>query len=192
MNSKLSKVLYDRHEYLADVYSRKVWGYEKLGITRDDIVQEMKAKIWRSVELWWKKMIKYYKTNREKPTPLEFYIRSALANHIKDVSKSVTRNNSLFDKVDNVDISCWSGEESVLTNINDFKINGIDLLHGLSPCEKVLYRLYLKGNSMTKIVEKYKGVRREDLKILVEKQRDFLEVYKDDLYNQNVSFLQVY
>lgn len=159
MENKKSKIekLYDRYAYLADYYARKVFNEGNISLEREDIEQELRIKIWTSIQSYVKRWKEYKLTGRMKPIPIEFYLKTALINKTKDFIRDINR-------VENIPLSSMNfdfGTDECPIEI-DFlnkkvKIGYTDILEGIPNEEKKIIILYIKGFSMSKIDKIYKG-----------------------------------
>jgi hypothetical protein len=75
---------YNRFEHLAEKYAKQVFNYERYGYERQDIVQEFKIKLYTSIITYGEKLMEYKETGKYKPVPIEFYLKSAMVNKVKD------------------------------------------------------------------------------------------------------------
>lgn len=153
--------LYTRYEYLASVYANKVFNYHLIGMEKDDVVQEFKAKVWTSTIAFIKKWKIYRDTGNYKPTPLMFYIKANLNNLKIDLIKKINcyghdesgeYNSGLkgFVHIDHINFDIGTAI-SLDTHI-DFEnkivnLRGVNVLEGLNIVESKIFCLYLKGHT---------------------------------------------
>jgi RNA polymerase sigma factor (sigma-70 family) len=158
MESK-SKIqsLYERHSHLAEYYARKIFNEGNISLEREDIEQELRIKIWTSIQSYVKRWSEYKKTGRMKPMPLEFYLKTALINKSKDFIKEI--NKSVNIPLSSIEFDYGQDECPIEIDFlnKKIKIGHTDILEDLSIEEKKIIILYIKGFSMSKISKMYKG-----------------------------------
>ena len=156
-NPKMIEKIYLRYEYLANNYASQIFNFERSGYERQDIVQELKIKIYNAIMAYINKWEEYRKTGRYKPVPIMYYIKTALVNRTKDFIRelnyeTVENSDKLSIQRDNFD---YSVQHNIDSNIDLNKciceINGIDLLQGLDWLEKRCFVLHIKGFTLTKL-----------------------------------------
>lgn len=150
-----SERTFKKYEYLAEIYANKLYSYECLGWDKQDVIQELKVKIWKAIKAYGRSYNEYLKTGMYKPMPLEVYLKTSLKNKIKDIIKKIDRKHQKV-AVERLDV----GEHMIGDLDTDFDkmiIGGIDLLQGLEGVERMIFKLYCKGFSMTKVSETFKN-----------------------------------
>ncbi len=149
---------YLQYEHMANAYAGTIFNYERHGYERQDIVQELKIKIYNSIIAYAKKWAEYRETGRYKPVPIKFYIQSALVNRTKDFIKEF--NNDTVESADKLSIESDSFDYSIYTDIDSTidldkcicQINGVDLFEGIeNDMERRCFALYIKGYTITKL-----------------------------------------
>lgn len=156
-NPKYVEKIYLRYEPLASTYAAQIFNYERSSYERQDIVQELKIKIYTSILAYGKKWTEYRRTGRYKPVPIEFYIKSALVNRTKDFIRefnyeTVENADKISVQRNSFDYSFQHGADSSIDlNHCVCEINGVDLLEGLEGNQKRCFVLYIKGFTITKL-----------------------------------------
>ena len=197
MNHNRRLRLLKKYEPLIKYYSTRVWGYEEIGMEKEDVEQDMRLKVWNGLETHWVKFLKFTRTKRQPPVPLDIWVKTLLVNYNRDLIRKLNVRRIECEAIrvehSNIEISKWYGEESILSDVKNYNINGVDLLENMSGKEKLIFKMYLKGLSKTKIskVFKRKGVKFEDIKDIINKQIDYLYSFKDELINQTEEYCLV-
>lgn len=186
---------YERYEYLAAQYSNKVYNFERYGFEKQDIEQELKIKIYTSIISWATKWQEYLDTDRYKPVPIQFYLKAAMVNKIKDFIKKF--NEDLVENQDKVSLQAntfdYSTYDTIVSTI-DFarlkcEINGVDLLEGLCKLGKVCFIMYLKGFKIKELNTKFKS--HFDVSKLISNQVQILQQQKNKLLDYNKIRIEV-
>lgn len=81
--------IFEQHQHLADYYANKIWNEENLGIEKADLKQELKLRLFLSIKAYAKKWKEYRETGRNRPVPLQFYIKTTLLNKSRDIIKEI-------------------------------------------------------------------------------------------------------
>lgn len=165
---KMSEILYNRYEYLASKYARKIYSYEQLSFEYEDLLQEMKLKIFTSIRAYGRRWKKYRVEGYARPVPIRYYLEAALSNKTKDFMKYISWENY---KVRMDDINYDYGVEDDCKcepEENKFVVNGIDLLENLKGADRAAFSLYLRGCSMTLITKVYNTKNKKRNKKLLE------------------------
>ena len=182
---------YEKYEYLAYRYANHIYDIHYLGFERQDLIQELKLKIFTSIKNFGIKWGKYKKTGFCKPVPLVKYLESCmnmkLRDYIKEIQKSRTSVVSYRDNMEMIDY----GKDVEYTEI-DFAnkrviIKGIDILEGLNKNEARVFALHLKGYNKTHIKKIFSNIP-IDVSATIENHTLKLYEYKDDLMKQNSEF----
>lgn len=195
-NPKSIEKFYLRYEYLANVYASQIFNYERVGCERQDIVQEFKIKIYTSILAYIKKWEEYRRTDRYKPVPIEYYIKSALVNRAKDFIKEFNYEN--VENSEKLSIQRNSFDYSVQHNIESdidlnncvIEINGVDLLQGLGFYEKRCFVLYIKGFTITKLKKLF--VSHFNAEVIIQNQIKLLKECKDVLMSFETKSYEMY
>lgn len=143
--------LYERHEHLAEKYAKKIYNAERISYDYEDVLQEMKMKVYTSIIAYAEKWRKWQQTQRYKPIAIEIYLQCALVNKTKDFIKSISQcpiKCCISVQDNNFDFSIFGTMESQISFTKDTcecKINEVDLLEGLNLMESRCFMLYLRG-----------------------------------------------
>jgi len=149
--------LYHRHAGLAEYYAGKIFNEGNISMEKEDVVQELRLKLWTSIKTYVGKWKEYKDTGRMKPVPLPFYLKTVMINRSKDFIKEI-------NKVQNVPMSSVNfdyGQDEFPIEV-DYKnkklmIGHTDALESFPLEEKKFFMLYFKGFSVSKINKMYKG-----------------------------------
>lgn len=158
---KVSHRLYHKYEFLAHIYANKLFNYEKIGLEKSDIIQELKMKIFTSILAYGKRWGEYMRTKQYRPVPLLYYVKHALNNKLQDMAIKLNREFQSNGRISIQDNTFDVGKSYDFTKIDfanqEIIANGVDLLDGLGRDEKGCFCLYLKGFSMEKVHKVYKN-----------------------------------
>ena len=118
---KVSQIdrFYDKYKHLAEIYANRVFNYERTGMTKEDIVQEMRIKIYTSIlgfaRQWksYKDSLKRYPEGVRKPAPIEYWLRSALVRKVLEFTRifnqeSIENQNKISIFESSMDIGTFS------------------------------------------------------------------------------------
>ncbi len=142
---KMSVVLFERYEYLANKYAGKIFSYEQLSFEYEDLVQEFKIKIFTSIKSYGRRWGKFRRGEASRPVPLKYYLEAACSNKMKDFTKYISREN-YKTRIDEIDYDYGVEDDTAINpGENKFQLNGIDLLEGLTGKEKIVFSLFLRG-----------------------------------------------
>lgn len=145
---------YKRHEKIPRQYYGKLGGYEKLSWERSDVLQELNIKMLMTIRAWGRRYREFQHTGRYPPVQVDYFIRTAMANRLKDFFKYVERAPSFREinyaseggKIDIVSHSANLGETVVDLPGKRLMICGEDLLVGLeTPLEKAMFIMNFMG-----------------------------------------------
>jgi len=147
---KPSEKFFLRYEYLAKKYAIKLFNTHVISLDRDDIVQNLRIKLYEAILQYGRRWRQYQNNEKPKPMPIEFYLKLSMANKIKDYIKEINRESDrisfLPDDVDSFDYGVFNPNVSIINPDKDtFIINDIDLLEGLENHERKVFSLHLKG-----------------------------------------------
>lgn len=168
--------IFIRYEELAIQYANKIWNENKLSLEKEDLYQEMRIKLFLSIKTYAQRWKEYKQENKRKPIPLEFYLRTAMANKVRDfisdINSAMEKGETLnFDK--GVRYNDFSFEENSLT------IGGEDLLNLFTnPKEKRVFRLLVRYDFEIKEVTKQlinKEVEKPLIEICLAKLKTYLQ-----------------
>jgi hypothetical protein len=151
IKEKLLLQYYKKFEYLATNYSFRVFNFERHGYERDDIIQELRIKIYNCTKTYLDKWQEYRQTGRYKPIPIEYYIKCAMGNRVKDFIKIF--NNEAVENTDKVSIHDELYDEGVHSTMESqfnlhrciCTINGVDFFDNLNAKQKTCFSYYLQG-----------------------------------------------
>lgn len=184
--------LYGKYEYMAAIYASKIFNFERYGYEKEDIVQELRIKIYTSIISYAEKWAEYKLTNRYKPVPIKFYIKAAMVNKVKDFIKlfnmeQVENVDKVSVEVDGFDHSNYTTMDSNL-DINNCicEINGVDLFDGLNGRKKQAFALFLKGFTIPELNQRFTKI---DVMNVVTRQIEFIRTKREQLLDyKNVHF----
>lgn len=171
---------YEKYKHLAEKYAAKVFNYSKLGYEKEDVVQEFRIKIYTTILAYARRWKKYREQGRYKPVDIQTYIKSALANKVKDFIKVI---NEVPNEISIEDASFDFGTE-VLASFQlsvkklECSMNGVNLTKGLDKTQTIVFIMYLKGYSVDHIKKLYRGV---NVVSLIRNRKKFLEQYREQL-----------
>lgn len=170
--STIVNKLYQEHEKLASQYASKVFNLHKISFEREDLVQELKVKIYTSIQTHQQKLEDFEKGEGFKPVPLEFYLKAVLNNKIKDFIGLIEKEVA-YSPMEEMTID-WGVRDSEL-NVSDKKwvINGIDLTEGLGVREKLVFVRYMKGETIKELKKNFGKVC--DIHKTINDQIDFIK-----------------
>lgn len=190
MGKKMSEILYERYEYLAQKYASKIFSYEELSLEYEDLLQEFRMKIYTSIKAYGRRWLEYKRTGCNKPMPIKYYLEAACSNKSRDFIKLISRENY---KTSIDAISFDVGIENctyIDSSANKFVLNDVDLLEGLSGKERMVFSLYLRGYK-TKILNKvYKNKKVEMDDDIAFTATDIIEMQKSVLIKKYGSELR--
>src|ERR1017187_5555960 len=127
---KSSHVLYSRYEYLANIYSNKLYDYDLIAFEREDFQQELKLRLYNAILAYAKKWKEYKDTGRYKPVPLVFYLKTVLNNRLKDYVKQIQKERECKMRIDDLQFDVGKVSSTAVIDFKDnvLNINGVDLL----------------------------------------------------------------
>ena len=158
---KMSAILYDKYSYLAQQYASKVYNYSELCYEYNDLVQEFSIKIFMSLKAYGRRYLKYQRGEASKPIPIEYYLKSACSNKVRDFIKYISRENYKVHIEESshdfgADIDTFIEPER-----NRFILHGVDLLEGLTGKERAIFSMYLRGYQATFLNKVYFSTKAE-------------------------------
>lgn len=181
---KASHRLYQKYEYLAEIYANKLFNTNSIGMDRDDIVQELKLKIFTSIKGYGKRWSEYQKTGNYKPVPIEYYLKAALNNKLKDMVDDINKDVNQFPlsiQTTNFDYGVGQTELNIMNfEKREVVIGGVDILKGLKDKERDAFCLYLKGHSLPRIEKLFKD-KIQNISIIIKNHVEILREQKDEL-----------
>lgn len=139
-------------------YARKLFGYEKLGLEYEDIVQELNYRLLKAISAFQKKreLFKISNKSYDKPMPVEYYIRTTLNNRINDWVKIISRSGTPIQS-DSFDYGFETDTQVDLAN-NVFVIDGVDIMSNLRGVKKQVFLHYIKGFTKRELKKKFNNV----------------------------------
>lgn len=156
-NQKKIEIFYHRHSHLAEYYASKIFNEDNISMEKEDIVQELRLKLWTSIKSYIEKWQEWKETNRMKPVPLPFYLKTAMINRSKDFIREINKVKTIPMSQINFDY----GQEDFPIEVdflnNKLMVGVTDVLESLSRDEKKFFMLYFKGFTISKINRIYKG-----------------------------------
>jgi hypothetical protein len=182
--------LYDKYEYMSKNYAEKIFNYQRYGYEKEDIIQEFRIKIYTSIITYSEKWAEYKNTGKYKPVPIEFYLKTAMVNKVKDFIKLF--NMDLVENIDKISIENDGfdyGESNTITSVmslsdNICEINGVDIFQGLIGRKKTIFSDYLSGFTIRELTQKYPSI---NIEAVVSNQIEILNQYKDRLLDYSKS-----
>lgn len=187
---KTANEYYEQYEHLAKKYSREVWDTWKIGMEQEDILQELKLKLYVGIIAYINKFREYEKTGRLKPVPIEYYLRTVLMSKIKDFIKEINEQQyavSLSNEEVNMEIGYHGDFNIVDWKKREIIVNDIDILHGLNWEEKGCFCLFLKGFNLASLSSLYSD--KLDPRSIIKNQLAFLKTYEPDLLKDKSGFV---
>lgn len=188
----VAEKLYNQYAHLAEIYAKRISSYESLGFEKDDIVQDLRVKIYTCILSYGKAYSEYLATGKYKPVPIKIYITSGLLNLLRDKYEYLRRRKheaqSFSFQQDQIDVGEHIEEKYNLSN--KYELCGVDLCMGLSGTEKLIFQMYLKGHTPQSI---RRNILRGDnwkvsmIKDVIERQKETLQPYKDRLMQLSVN-----
>jgi len=177
--------LYKEYEYLANIYAKKLFSFERIGYEREDIVQDLKLKILTSLRTYKLKWKEFERTGRYKPIPVLYYLRTALINRVKDLMTQISKENLVFVEEFKTDVGF--ADDFTLIDFKKQKIivREVDFLAGLFGNEKPAFLLYLKGYPINYIQKLFK---KEKINLIVKKQVNHLKSFEKELNSERRKF----
>lgn len=175
---KIVEKFYCKYEYLVYSYCKNLKNLEKCGYEKDDLLQELKMRLFMGIQAYGRKYKVYLETGLMKPIPIEYYLRTLLKNRIKDfyqMFEKYKRMNTNIMIGEDVDLGYRSDlERGININFDEKKlmVNDVDILSDLDVFEKNCVCLYFKGysiNNIQKLVKNKKFKNCENFKVWFQK-----------------------
>lgn len=192
---KLQLRLFLQHEKMAEHYACRVFNYEKYGYEREDIVQELKIKLYNCINTYINKLIEYKRTGRYKPIPLEYYLKTAMINKSKDFISLLNRQSTESSSKVNFDSEGYDeGRHCTMDCEMDLddcvcEINGVDLFYKLKGLKRKIFSLYLKGFPIKKLKAMFPVIKSFSF---IKDQIEYLTHRKKDLLNYQTFEFKVF
>lgn len=158
-----SHCLYDRYEYIAEIYAKKLWKSSTIGMDYEDVVQELRVKVFTAIKSYGKRWADFKRTGLYKPVPIRYYIQTVMNNKLIDMVEQIKSDinlNSLSIEDHNFDYGVNSSGYNVMNlsgKNKEVTIGGINLLQGLDGKQKDVFCMFLKGHPIKTIEKVFKG-----------------------------------
>lgn len=169
--------LYEKNEHLAKYYASKVFNEHQISLEKEDIVQELKIRLWTAIETYLRNYKQYKKTGIAKPVPLKYYLKTVMINKVKDFIREINANPSTISMSE---VEFDYGQEDFNVEV-DFRNKRVmvgltDILHDVPEDEKKFFMLYLKGFPISKInkINKSGKSAKNSIKRNIEKMRNWV------------------
>lgn len=181
--SKYHELFYNRYEYKAkNIARKKIWDYEVLGMSQEDIEQEFRLKLWSAIPEFIKKWTEY-RNGGYKPVPLPFYLDRVLDNKRKDIIRKISNEKLMRSGSSSSDYDVGTNQYSRDTQIdlesNTIILDGVDLLRGFTDREKKAFIMFVRGHKMNTVQKIFKDMPNINKKI--REQITFIRNYHSDL-----------
>lgn len=145
-------------------YSYLVNNFEKLGITRSDIAQELNIKMLYTIRAWGRRYAEYQQTGRYKPVSIDIFIRTALKRRVLDFFKKISNQPHSTSVVVGIPNEC-SNSLKIETHLTSFslnekklQLNGVNLLSFCeTKVEQSIVLLVVSGVKVSDVEKRYKG-----------------------------------
>lgn len=188
----VTETLLAKYRYLAKSYSHKLYNYERLGLQQEDIQQELEIRLYEAICAYGRRWAAFKKGEARQPMPIEYYLRLAMKNRLKDfmskIDISVPENS--FTDIGSVDIQQSQINSDVDLEKDRAIINHVDLYVSLEGNDRHIWTMHLKGYPMKDIVSKY-GLR---AKRIVTQQCALLcdKIELREIFNQKKQVVQYF
>lgn len=164
-----SETHYHKYEYLAKHYANKIWNEHNLGLEKEDIIQELRLRLFIAINSHAKCLKTWEEYNERietgwtplpaeviyKPVPIEYYLKSVMINKSRDFIKEI--NKTFFVRTSEIDFDFGNDDTTSFTD-GELTINGFNILGFLkSDRHKKIVRFHLKGMELKKIKLLYKN-----------------------------------
>lgn len=172
-----SEKTYLRLEHLAAKYARRLYFNDVTAWEYEDLLQEMKLKIYMSIKSYGKRYLKYMRGQAAKPTPIRYYVEMALNNRCMDMMR-LFKKDAVKMSIDEANYEIGATCNSVCDpETNTFIINDVDLCEGLTKRERVVWVMYLKGHNITMLLK----VDKKAIQIVANQKHYLITNYANDL-----------
>jgi len=174
--------IFHKYEGLANFYASKIWNEENLGLEKEDIQQELKIRLFLAIKAYARRWNEFKKTGRNRPIPIEFYLKTTMLNKSRDMIKEINQMSFVRDSEMGYD----RGVEVELLTIErmDVKIGSESILNIFKGEQrKILQILILRDFDVKKTKKLYKGTCNADILIntTLEYLREYLEANKTNV-----------
>lgn len=181
-------LLFNRYEYLAEQYANKIFGVEKMGLEKEDVVMELKLRLWTGIGTYLGKFAKWKKKEGYKPMPIEYYLKALLNNKIIDIVQELSKEPAKisFD-LETCDIGYYDSLSVIDWSRNCVRIGDVDFFEGLNKRDKKIFALFLKGFGIGEIRKVMRN--RVNVGEVVRNQIKHLQGYRDVLMKDQRFFV---
>lgn len=135
--------------------ARTVYNLDAIGITNEDLEQELTIKVLKAIESWLKKKKLYQKSGKgyDKPMPYPYYIKAVMNNRVRDYIKKVQETSHHMSIQENqIDIG---RQESGSYSPASYVIGDVDCLANLSGIGKKVFTMYINGYKRKELEQKF-------------------------------------
>lgn len=178
--SETLEIIYQRYEYLASYYASKLWNNDDSAIEKDDLVQELKIRLFTSIQSYLDKWRLFREKGGIKPIPIEFYLKTVMINKSRDLIKEL--NSNAHTSIDEMGLQFGSTAVEIhsVDKINIF-LGSQNLIEMFEGRQKTFMQLYFANDfDLDKVLMHFKGEGRKWLadKVIsqgIEKLKNFLK-----------------
>lgn len=168
--------IFKRYESLAIQYANKIWNENKISLEKEDLYQEMRIKLFLAIKTYAQRWREYREDKNRKPIPLEFYLRTTMANKVRDFIAEIS---SAIETETDLKTDRGVCSNSVTEYADDLAIGG-DLLSNLfqDKYEKRIFQLLVENNfciTDVLIISNNKILAEETCEIVLSKIREYLK-----------------
>ena len=152
----VAEKIFIKYEGLADYYAGKIWNEDNLGLEREDIAQELKIRLFLAIKTYARRWNEFKKTGKNRPIPIEFYLKTTMTNKSKDMIKEI--NSANFVRNSEIGYDRGIETESLTIERTDVKIGSesiLDLFYGEQ--RRILQILILRDFDVEKTKRFYRG-----------------------------------
>lgn len=180
--SETMESIYRRFDHLALHYANKLWNDTDLALEKNDLIQELRLRLFTSIQTYISKWSNYRQGKTQRPIPIEFYLKTVMINKSRDLIKELSAAKGKFS----IEESGFQfGSTSVeIRSTSKFDIfcgsqNLMDLFKGK---QKTLMKLYfLNDFDLDKVLKHFKN--KEGKKSIEKTIQQGIEIIKDFLHN---------
>jgi hypothetical protein len=182
---KPSEIFFNKYEYLAIFYARKLFKLQFLSFDKDDIFQEFRIKLYDIIIAYGHRWYEYKNKERGKPIPLIFYIRASLNNFVYDYIQEIKKTSGAqYILPNNFESMDYGETETTISSIDLEKgvciIDGQDIFSNLNPEERNVLNLFLLGFSNDEILN-CTSLKKSNVFDLIEDKKKELKVIYDEI-----------
>lgn len=179
--------IFNKFSHLPIIYSRNVYETHRIGMTQDDIIQELNIRLLKGIKAYGKRWRNYRKTGKVKPVPIKYYLQTCMINKVRDLIKLIGKEKTNYYDDFTFDIG---RNDNVNLNEMDFKkkriiINGVDVLENVKGSRnKTMFIWYMKGFKAHKLRRLFKVPELKQVEQLIAEQTEFLMNKKYELLDR--------